>query len=153
FHPIPGGTLMGVPADVSSWPGIGGAARAIDTDHDDGRPILAAGDDVAVGALVRRRDGDAIVDDLVDPLLGGAYAGRADSLSIAVTMPGLAAACRTERTLQAAVQATLARRVAAPSEGGPALLGGRVLSGSGASGSGVRDSGASGSGASGSGVS
>ncbi|HKE67513.1 MAG TPA: protoporphyrinogen oxidase [Micromonosporaceae bacterium] len=124
FRSIPAGTLMGVPADVSSWPGIGGAARAIDTDHDDGRPILAVGDDVAVGALVRRRYGDAVVDDLVDPLLGGVYAGRADDLSVAVTMPGLAAACRTERTLQAAVQATLARRVAAPSDGGPILGGG-----------------------------
>ena len=69
--------------------------------------MLAAGDDVAVGALVRARIGDAIVDRLVDPLLGGVYAGRADDLSLAVTMPGLAAACRIEHTLQDAVRAAL----------------------------------------------
>jgi oxygen-dependent protoporphyrinogen oxidase len=118
LHPMPGGTLMGVPADVSSWPGIGGAARAADADHDRGGPVLAAGADVAVGALVRHRLGDAIVDDLVDPVLGGVYAGRADDLSLAVTMPGLAGACCTEHTLQAAVRATLSRRATTP---GPAF--------------------------------
>ncbi len=50
-------------------------------------PVLTAGADVAVGALVRQRFGDAVVDHLVDPLLGGVYAGRADDLSLAVTMP------------------------------------------------------------------
>jgi oxygen-dependent protoporphyrinogen oxidase len=112
LRPMPGGTLMGVPADVRLWPGIGGAARAADADHDGGGPVLAAGADVAVGSLVRQRFGDAIVDDLVDPLLGGVYAGRADDLSLSVTMPGLANACRVEHTLQAAVRATLARRPA-----------------------------------------
>ncbi|HEY7175656.1 MAG TPA: FAD-dependent oxidoreductase, partial [Micromonosporaceae bacterium] len=120
FRPMPAGTLMGVPADVSTWPGIAGAALAADTDHDDGRPILAAGEDASVGAVVRRRFGDAIVDDLVDPMLGGVYAGRADDLSIAVTMPGLAAACRAEHTLQQAVRATLARRVTADDRPWPA---------------------------------
>jgi protoporphyrinogen/coproporphyrinogen III oxidase len=110
LRPMPGGTLMGVPGDVASWPGIGGAAHAVDTDYDDGGPVLAAGADVAVGPLVRRRFGDAVVDDLVDPLLGGVYAGRADNLSLAVTMPGLAQACGVEHTLQDAVRATLSRR-------------------------------------------
>jgi oxygen-dependent protoporphyrinogen oxidase len=110
LRPMPGGTLMGVPADVSSWPGIGGAARVVATDHDAGGPVLAAGADVGVGAVVRERFGDALVDDLVDPLLGGVYAGRADDLSLAVTMPGLAEACRTEHTLQGAVRAALAHR-------------------------------------------
>lgn len=110
LHPMPGGTLMGVPSDVASWPGIAGAARAAVADDDGGRPLLAAGADVAVGSLVRQRFGDAVVDDLVDPLLGGVYAGRADNLSLAVTMPGLAKACGVEHTLREAVRATLSRR-------------------------------------------
>jgi oxygen-dependent protoporphyrinogen oxidase len=50
-------------------------------------------------------------------MLGGVYAGRADELSLAATMPGLAAACRTEPTLVGAVRAALAaspRPVGAP---------------------------------------
>jgi oxygen-dependent protoporphyrinogen oxidase len=47
--------------------------------------------DVSVGALLRERLGDEVVDRLVEPLLGGVYAGRADELSLAATMPALAA--------------------------------------------------------------
>jgi protoporphyrinogen/coproporphyrinogen III oxidase len=47
--------------------------------------------DVAVGALLRERLGDELVDRLVEPLLGGVYAGRADELSLTATMTGLAA--------------------------------------------------------------
>jgi oxygen-dependent protoporphyrinogen oxidase len=84
------------------------AEPAADLDADDGRPLLGAGEDVAVGALVRRRLGDEVVDRLVDPMLGGVYAGRADELSLAATMPGLATAARTEHTLTGAVKAALA---------------------------------------------
>jgi protoporphyrinogen/coproporphyrinogen III oxidase len=105
--PIPGGTLVGVPGDLSK---LGAVARpATDRDHDAGRPLLAAGADVAVGGLVRERYGDEVVDRLVDPLLGGVYAGRADRLSLAVTMPQLARTARVEHTLQAAVRAAQAQ--------------------------------------------
>jgi oxygen-dependent protoporphyrinogen oxidase len=124
LRPMPGGTLMGVPADVPSWPGIAGAARVADTDRDGGGPVLDAGADVAVGSLVRQRLGDALVDDLVDPLLGGVYAGRADDLSLAVTMPGLADACRVEHTLQDAVRATLSRRAVTIAPAFATLVGG-----------------------------
>lgn len=102
LSPIPAGTLMGVPAD----PGVvAGIARATGHDADEGRPLLAEGADVAVGDLVRSRFGDEIVDRLVDPLLGGVYAGRADRLSLEVTAPQLARAARVEHTLGAAVRA------------------------------------------------
>lgn len=106
LRPVPRGTLMGVPSDLEQLAGI--AHPEVERDRDDGRPLLGAGDDVAVGELVRRRLGDDVVDRLVDPMLGGVYAGRADDLSLAVTMPGLARAARTERTLVAAVRAALA---------------------------------------------
>jgi oxygen-dependent protoporphyrinogen oxidase len=104
--PLPGGTLVGVPSDLESVKAV--AEPAADLDADDGRPLLGASEDVAVGALVRRRLGDEVVDRLVDPMLGGVYAGRADELSLAATMPGLATAARTEHTLIGAVKAALA---------------------------------------------
>lgn len=113
LRPIPGGTLMGVPARVSDLDGLAGPADPA-ADADLGRPVLGAGEDVSVGALVRSRIGDAVTDRLVDPLLGGVYAGRADDLSLAVTMPGLAQACREEHTLRGAVRLALSRRSPAP---------------------------------------
>jgi len=113
--PIPAGTLMGVPADPGSVAGVAHAVAGLD--RDEGRPLLAADADVAVGELVRERYGPEIVDRLVDPLLGGVYAGRADRLSLAVTAPQLARAARVEHTLAAAVRAAQLAR--APATGRP----------------------------------
>jgi protoporphyrinogen/coproporphyrinogen III oxidase len=109
--PMPKGTLMGVPADPEAVAGV--AAVAPEADHDG--PLLGPGEDVSVGALVRSRLGEPVLDRLVDPLLGGVYAGRGDDLSLATTMPALAAACRTESTLTGAARAALAGRAG----GGP----------------------------------
>jgi oxygen-dependent protoporphyrinogen oxidase len=109
---IPGGTLMGIPADPAQVSDV----AAVDTslDHDEGRPLLSPEHDVSVGALVRARYGDQVVDRLVDPLLGGVYAGRADRLSLAVTIPALAKAARVEHTLGGAVRTVQTAAVRAP---------------------------------------
>jgi len=103
--PIPGGTLLGVPSDPSTLDGL---VQVSDLDQDAGRPLLAPGEDVAVGGLVRHRLGDEVVDRLVDPMLGGVYAGRADLLSLAATMPGLHTAAHHHPTLTSAVRSALA---------------------------------------------
>ncbi|HEX2356713.1 MAG TPA: protoporphyrinogen oxidase [Micromonosporaceae bacterium] len=103
---IPGGTLLGVPGNLDLVAPL--ARPAAERDRDGGRPVLGPDEDVAVGELVRRRLGDEVVDRLVDPILGGVYAGRADRLSLVATAPGLAAACRAEHTLTGAVRAALA---------------------------------------------
>ena len=105
LRPVPAGTLLGVPAQPSTLDGL---VAAVDRDVDSGQPLLAPGQDVGVGTLVRQRYGDEVVDRLVDPLLGGVYAGRADQLSLATTMPGLFATAQREHTLSAAVSAALA---------------------------------------------
>ncbi len=105
LRPIPTGTLLGVPADPATSDGI---ARATGQDVDNGQPLLAPGEDIAVGALVRARYGDQVVDRLVDPMLGGVYAGRPDRLSLAATMPGLHGTAQREHTLSRAVTAALA---------------------------------------------
>lgn len=111
--PIPRGTLVGVPGELTEVAAV--ARPAAERDRDDGRPLLGPDEDPAVGALVRRRLGDEVVERLVDPMLGGVYAGRADALSLATTMPGLARAARTEHTLTAAVRAA---RAASPRPAG-----------------------------------
>ncbi|GAA0551613.1 protoporphyrinogen oxidase [Paractinoplanes ferrugineus] len=109
--PIPGGTLVGVPGDLTK---LGDVAHVTGSDRDEGRPLLAVGEDVAVGELVRARYGEEVVDRLVDPMLGGVYAGRADRLSLEATMPQLAATARIEHTLQGAVRAAQAARTRNP---------------------------------------
>ncbi|MDR7325126.1 MULTISPECIES: protoporphyrinogen oxidase [Catenuloplanes] len=118
---IPGGTLMGVPEDAAQ---VASVARVVEgRDPDQGRPLLGDGEDVAIGALTRRRFGDEVVDRLVDPLLGGVYAGRADELSLDMTVPGLARAARTEHTLTAAVKAAKAAAARARAAGAAAPAG------------------------------
>jgi len=112
LEPIPAGTLVGVPGDLSTLGAVASAPPGADRDL--GRPLLAAGDDIAVGALVRARYGDEVADRLVDPLLGGVYAGRADQLSLETTMPALALAARTEHTLTGAVRAAQQASVRVP---------------------------------------
>lgn len=107
---VPAGTLVGVPGDLAKLGDV--AHPAAERDRDQGRPLLAEGADVAVGELVRQRYGDEVVDRLVDPLLGGIYAGRADRLSLEVTIPQLAASARVEHTLQGAVRAAQKARAA-----------------------------------------
>lgn len=97
-HPLPTRTVLGIPADldaarvsgVLSEHAMGRIAAEPDTE-----PMLPIDADVAVGALVRSRLGNEVLDRLVEPLLGGIYAGRADDLSLRATMPALAS--RLER--------------------------------------------------------
>lgn len=107
---LPAGTLLGVPSDLSTLEDV--AKPAAEQDRDGGRPLLADGEDVPVGALVRARLGDQVVDRLVDPLLGGVYAGRADALSLEATMPALARECRVRHTLVDAARAAVGRSAA-----------------------------------------
>ncbi|KKK07378.1 protoporphyrinogen oxidase [Micromonospora sp. HK10] len=118
LRPVPGGTLVGVPGDLAKVAAVARPAAA--ADRDEGRPLLGPHDDVAVGALVRARLGDQVVDRLVDPMLGGVYAGRADDLSLVTTMPALARAARVEHTLVGAVRAAQA---AAPRVPGAPVFG------------------------------
>ncbi|WP_431876345.1 protoporphyrinogen oxidase [Micromonospora marina] len=112
LHQVPGGTLVGVPGDLDKVAAV--APPAADADRDAGHPLLADGEDTSVGELVRKRLGDAVVERLVDPMLGGVYAGRADDLSLVTTMPALARAARAEHTLVGAVRAAQAAAPRAP---------------------------------------
>jgi oxygen-dependent protoporphyrinogen oxidase len=63
-----------------------------------------------VGSLVRRRLGDDVLERLVDPLLGGIYAGNADRLSLAAGAPQLDTAARANPSLVRGLRALLQQR-------------------------------------------
>ena len=92
-HPLPVRTLVGVPTDVQAVRASGVlSARALAAIEDEpaGGPYPPLTEDVAVGELVAERFGAEVVDRLVDPLLGGVYAGRARELSLQAAIPALA---------------------------------------------------------------
>ncbi len=94
LHPLPARTVMGIPSDVAAARESGVLSEhAVDriSREPDLPPLRALSDDVAVGVLVRERLGNEVADRLVEPLLGGVYAGRADALSLRATVPSLAA--------------------------------------------------------------
>ena len=98
LHPLPRRTLLGIPADLDAARASGAlsaTALAAIADEPTGPPLDPLDHDVAVGGLVRSRLGHEVADRLVEPLLGGVYAGRADDLSLRATMPALAS--RLER--------------------------------------------------------
>lgn len=88
---LPPGTVMGVPASADSVVGVlsDDGRRAVEKERSLGPVELGSGD-VPLGPLLRARFGNELVDRLVDPLLGGVYAGGADGLGLRATMPGLA---------------------------------------------------------------
>ena len=86
LHPLPR-TRIGVPFADSDVSGLL-------TDEEAARmraesPAPEVGADISVGDYVGGRLGDAVVDRLVEPLLGGVYAGRSRELSLRATMPAV----------------------------------------------------------------
>ncbi|MEV4741437.1 protoporphyrinogen oxidase [Streptomyces sp. NPDC049555] len=125
LRPLPTGHMMGVPGDLGALAASGvlsaeGLARVA---RDEELPPAELGEDVAIGALVAERMGREVVDRLVEPLLGGVYAGDAYRISLRSAVPQLFEAARTHGTLTAAVRVLQARAAAAPRPGGPVFVG------------------------------
>jgi protoporphyrinogen/coproporphyrinogen III oxidase len=95
-------TMMGIPADlralaeshVISKAGL--ARAAMDT-------VLPGssleGRDTSIGGLVEERFGKEVVDRLVEPLLGGVYAGHAREISARAAVPQVVALLESDRSL------------------------------------------------------
>ena len=109
LRPLPRRQFMGVPSDMAELAKSGvlsdeGVARA---SQDLELPATARDGDVPVAGYIGARLGDEVVDRLVDPLLGGVYAGRSAELSFDATLPALAAASRQHRSLAEAARSLL----------------------------------------------
>jgi oxygen-dependent protoporphyrinogen oxidase len=107
---LPSRTVLGLPAAAADVAGLLSEQGVTRVAAEPGTPLhWEPGQDAAVGLLLRERAGDELVDRLVDPLLGGVYAGRADALGLRATIPTVAGALdRGAGSLLAAAGAVLA---------------------------------------------
>lgn len=113
LHRVPPRTFMGVPADASLAAGVlteeeVGRARAP-------RALEPVTDDISVADAIGGTFGPAVVERLVEPLLGGVYAGRAEQLSARSTMAPLWPALHDGRPLSE----TIAAMIPAPAPDAP----------------------------------
>ena len=89
LHPMPGGSIMGIPTQIAPFVTTGlfsfpGKLRAA---ADFVLPRSNPAEDQALGEFFRRRLGDEVVENLIEPLLSGIYAGDIDHLSLMSTFP------------------------------------------------------------------
>ncbi|HEY8790347.1 MAG TPA: protoporphyrinogen oxidase [Actinopolymorphaceae bacterium] len=113
--------VQGVPGDLNDLRATGiltdtELARAALDSVRPGTPVV---DDVSVAQYVGDRLGFAVVDRLVEPLLGGVYAGRADELSMHACLPQLWDVLTTGSSLMAAVRASTPAPPADPTTAPP----------------------------------
>ncbi|MGW3263220.1 protoporphyrinogen oxidase [Streptomyces sp. NPDC001056] len=122
LRPMPKGHVMGVPGTAAALAGVlsdDGLARI---EQDAVLPRTEVGDDVAVGEYVAARLGREVVDRLVEPLLGGVYAGDAYRISMRSAVPQLFEAARAHASLTEGVREIQAR-AAATQQTGPVFMG------------------------------
>lgn len=90
LYPIPGGAIMGIPTQMAPF-----ATTRLFSPLG---KLRAAGDlflprasdpdvDMSLGSFFRKRLGNEVVDNLIEPLLSGIYAGDIDQLSLMATFP------------------------------------------------------------------
>ncbi len=120
--PIPAGTGLGIPTRFvpflrsplfSPLEKLRAAAEVV-------VPPDRTSEDVAIGTLLRRRFGDAVVDRLAGPLISGIYGLAIDELSLDALMPRLRdALARHGSLVRAGLAARAARR---PAPAGPEVV-------------------------------
>ncbi|MFE0983084.1 protoporphyrinogen oxidase [Streptomyces rochei] len=122
LRPMPKGHVMGVPGTAAALAGVLSDEGLARIERDADLPRTEVGDDVAVGEYVAARLGREVVDRLVEPLLGGVYAGDAYRISLRSAVPQLFEAARTHTSLTEAVRAIQGRTAASPATG-PVFMG------------------------------
>ncbi|MFE4991971.1 protoporphyrinogen oxidase [Streptomyces mirabilis] len=122
LRPMPKGHVMGVPGTATALSGVLSDEGLARIERDAELPRTEVGDDVAVGEYVAARLGREVVDRLVEPLLGGVYAGDAYRISMRMAVPQLFAAVRTHVSLTEAVREIQAKAAAAQ-QTGPVFMG------------------------------
>mgnify|MGYP005812467299 CR=1 FL=1 len=116
LHPLPTGTVVGIPSSAASVAGLVDEATVARIEAEPGRPLdWRPGGDPATAELVGERFGEQVVARSVDPLLSGVYAGSSATIGLRAAAPGVAAALdRGATSLTDAV-----RQALPPASGGP----------------------------------
>ncbi|HUR72661.1 MAG TPA: protoporphyrinogen oxidase [Sporichthya sp.] len=117
---LPAEQVMGIPSDLAALArsGIVSTAGVLRAMGDEATPVRPQAEDVAVGAYVGERLGPEIVERLIDPLLGGVYAGHAEQLSMFATLPQF-----TRAVTEGVPLTTAAAQVRAQAQPGPVFAG------------------------------
>ncbi len=106
LSPIPKGSILGIPteilpfakSDAISWSG------KLRTACDLLLPPSDISQDQSLGKFLRKRFGEETVENLIEPILSGAYSGDIDLLSLHETLPNLSDACRKHRSVIKGIQ-------------------------------------------------
>ncbi|MGC0399616.1 oxygen-dependent protoporphyrinogen oxidase [Streptomyces sp. SAI-126] len=122
LRPMPKGHVMGVPGTADALAGVLSDEGLARIEQDAELPRTEVGDDVAVGEYVAARLGREVVDRLIEPLLGGVYAGDAYRISMRSAVPQLFQVARTHTSLTEGVREIQAR-MAANQQTGPVFMG------------------------------
>ncbi|WP_110114368.1 protoporphyrinogen oxidase [Bacillus sp. CGMCC 1.16541] len=101
LHRIPEGAVMGIPTQISPFvtTGLFSPAGKLRAAADFVIPRTKVDGDQALGSFFRRRLGDEVVENLIEPLLSGIYAGDIDRLSLNATFPQFLHAEQKHRSL------------------------------------------------------
>ncbi|UGQ13785.1 protoporphyrinogen oxidase [Yinghuangia sp. ASG 101] len=124
LRPMPRGHIMGVPGDIAALARSGVLSREglVRVPVDCTMPPHTYEDDVTVGEFVAARLGREVVDRLVEPLLGGVYAGDAYAISLAAAVPQLLPVAHAGGSLLDGVRELL-DRAPDPAVAGPVFAG------------------------------
>ncbi|WP_141433136.1 protoporphyrinogen oxidase [Bacillus sp. 03113] len=89
LFPMPGGSIMGIPTQIAPFvtTGLFSAVGKLRAAADFILPRSNAVQDQSLGQFFRRRLGNEVVENLIEPLLSGIYAGDIDQLSLMSTFP------------------------------------------------------------------
>ena len=88
LYPIPGGSIMGIPTDIKpflntfNFP-LGKLRAGLDLVI----PPIKIENDISVGEFFRKRLGNEMLENLIEPLMGGIYGTDIDQLSLMSTFP------------------------------------------------------------------
>ncbi|WP_397539911.1 protoporphyrinogen oxidase [Rummeliibacillus pycnus] len=106
LSPIPDGSILGIPteiipfakSDIISWSGKVRAACDLLL------PPSNVKEDQSLGGFLRKRFGEEVVENLIEPVVSGVYSGDIDQLSLHETLPNLAEACLKHRSVIRGIQ-------------------------------------------------
>ncbi|MFE3325427.1 protoporphyrinogen oxidase [Streptomyces sp. NPDC059176] len=123
LRPMPKGHVMGVPDGATALTGFLSAEGLARIEQERDLPPAELDDDVAVGAYVAQRLGREVVDRLVEPLLGGVYAGDAYRISMQASVPALFEAARAAHGSLLDGVREVRRRTVQQQAAGPVFMG------------------------------
>lgn len=101
MHKIPAGAVMGIPTEIKPFvtSGLFSLTGKLRAAGDFVLPRSGVTGDQAVGAFFRRRFGTEVVENLIEPLLSGVYAGDINYMSLESTFPQFCAVEQKHRSL------------------------------------------------------